>query len=441
MDKIVCLIETRQVLVYLLRAGRWCFHGTHTIADLPVVLRNLGSWKSTLHLLDLSASTQFKWEKVPGTLSWFERLQWLREKAQQSRCEGDYWIFKMNLRKSWIWFLKTAQSALPTWIEEKLSSQLGAMLYHNYALELVRGVKSYFPISDGQFQCLILQRTESPCIIALYQGNGLKFLRLLSPMPQESVIYLIQETVRHVEEVFRIQDMLCLCFSEYETDNQALQHFLPQAQFFSGVRLERWLDQHAVLALEQGYHPLDRLVLACESRYQRLYTKKKLFFLYGVEQWLRKFSWIHGVFVVILASIHGIQWYRTQQLHKHYDVLCRRWQEYPWTYEQFLRIYPQCLKNYHQYHNVCTIVKKLDTITDTVAKLHKLEWTQNKSRYWFDFLASDSILQKNALLAQWRRCMPPNVKLEWKEAGAGTLLPEAFEDGYFESNSPFASTP
>lgn len=438
MDKIVCLIESRQVLVYLLRAGRWCFHGVHIVADLPVILRNLGSWKSTLHLLDLSSTTQFKWEKVPGELRWFERLQWLREKSRQSRCEGDHWICTISVRRSWIWFLKTAQSTLPAWIEEKLCSQLGTMLYHSYALELVRSVKTYFAVTEDQFQCMILQRTDSPCIVAVYQGAVLKFLRLLSPMPQESVVYLIQETVRHVEEVFRIQNMACLCFAECEAEDHALQHFLPQAQFFYGTRLERWLDQQAIPMVDQGYHALDRMVLAFESRYQQLYTKKKLFFLHGVEQVLRKFAWVHLVLLTGLGLVHGAQWYHTRKLQHHYDILCLQWKQQPWDCTTFLRIYPQCLKNDHQSQSVQIFLKKMERITEKVSPLHKLEWTQDKSRYWFDFLASDSILQRNTLLSQWRRCMPPNVKLEWKETRTSTLLPEIPEEGYFESPSPFS---
>lgn len=437
MDKIVCIIEPQCALVYIRQSRKWLFQGEHSLEDLSVVLRNVRSWKNTLHIFDLSSTTYFKWEKGPENLTWFEKLQWLREKIKQFRYEGDYSVYTINVRKFWVWCLKASQPILPQWIEEKLSSQSGAVFYHSYALEVVRTIKSYFPTADEKFQCFILERSDNSSIFAVYCGTVLRFLRLLFPMQQEPLTRLIQETIRYVTESFQIQDIEYICFAEKEdTYTAEFSSVIPHVQCFYGKSLERWISQNNLPLVDHGQCTLDRILLSTDGCYRPFRGRR--FFLKTLETKLRKWAWIHVVILFGFLCFHGIQWYKIACLKDRYAQIQIQWKQLPWNYLSFSRIYPQLRSNYDQYLRVIEHKNCLESVLSHTSVLEKLEWTLSKGRYWFEQYQSEGILKKNLIVSVWRQYMPEKEMLEWKPLKVQMDVLNESDQGYFEGSSPFS---
>ncbi|PPE03254.1 hypothetical protein [Holospora curviuscula] len=441
MDRIICVVEPHRALAYDVRLGKSTFQYEHSLEELPVFLHTLQAWNCTLHILDLSSTTYFKWERAPGGLTWWERIQWFREKMKQFAQDSPYSLWYANRRQQWLCALKVTKPVLPQWIEEKLQAQSIPLFYHSYPLELVRNIKVHFETVHEKFKCFILQRLDSPSIFSVYYGDVLIFLRLLIPMPQESLAQLVQETIRHVEETFHIHTLEFVCLGDHEQSFSEINSIILDGQFYYGPRLERWMEQRSIFSSTRCESFLDRFVLAQAHPYQLLRVQGKRFFLNTLEPKLRRFAWIHILPLMGGIWIHSYQWRRETKLRNLCENVHRQWKELPWKEQEFLNVEAQLHRNHGQLSKTTAYIQQFEQILADKSLLKKVEFTQNKGRYWFNFENTDKVLQKNLLTAAWRQYMSSKSSIEWKEYAPSPLIGEVEELECGEGGSPFSVGP
>ncbi|GAJ46007.1 hypothetical protein HE1_00327 [Holospora elegans E1] len=440
MDKIVCVIEPHRAIVYDICLGKSVFQEEHSLEELPFFLQTLRAWNRILHVLDLSSTMSFKWERSPDGLTWWERMQWFREKIKQFSQDGHHNLWSINRRQHWLWYLKITKPILPQWIEQKLQAQCVSLFYHSYPLELIRNVKIHFDASYEKFQCFILQRLDSPSVFAVYYENVLVFLRLLFPMPQESLTQLIQETVRHVEESFHTHNFEFVYLGDQEAGFLDIHTSISKGQHYYGDNLEKWMKQHSIFSVMRCESLLDRFVLAQAPSYQSLKGQGKRFVLNTLEPKLRRFSWIQIFPLVISLYIFVFQWRWKAELQNSYnDVLCQ-WKKLPWNDKQFLEIEKKLHDHQKQYLQTVTFLQQMEQVIPEKSFLETIEWTKTKGLYGFNFSNFDKMSQKNLLMAAWRQHMPSKSIIQWKE-NLSSSLNEMEELDYCEGGSPFSVDP
>ncbi|ETZ06901.1 hypothetical protein P618_200937 [Holospora obtusa F1] len=436
MDKIICIIESHRAVVYDVCLGKALFQGEHSLEELPLFLRTLRAWNRTLHLLDLSSTTHFRWERAPDGLTRWERMQWFREKTKQFSKDGYYNLWSVNRKEQCIGALKITHAILPQWIEQKLKTQCVALFYHSYPFELVRNIKTYFDTSYEKFQCFILQRLNSSSIFAVYYKNFLVFLRILFPMSQNSLTQWIQETVHHVEETFHTHSLEFVCLGDQEIPFAEINRNVSKEQSYYGINLEKWMEQHSIFPVSRCESVLDRFVLAQAHTYQALKSPGKPFFFNILEPALRRFSWIQILPLIVSGSVVIWNWKYKIELKNEYAKVLQQWKALPWTMEQFLNAEPKLHACHKQCASTMAYVQRLESMIPDKTFLEKIEWTQTKSSYGFNFLNSDKILQKNLLMTAWRQHQPSQSAFQWKEHVSSSLN-EMEELDYYEGESPF----
>ena len=441
MDKIICIIEPHRALVYDLGLGKAMFQQEHSLEELPLFLRTLQAWNCTLHILDLSSTPYFKWERVPEGLTWWERMQWFRQKTKQVSQDGHYSLFQINHRQRWLWSLKITKPVFPQWIEEKLQAQSIPLFYHSYPLELVKTIKIHFDTLHEKAQCFILKRLDSPSIFAVYYGNNLIFLRVLFPIPQESLVTMIQETIRHVEESFHIHILDFICLGDREACFTEISNHIPEGQFYYAGNLERWMEHHSILPVMGCESLLDRFVLAQGHGYQILRLRGKRFFFNTLEPKLRRFAWIQIVPLIGGIGIHFAQWKRESKINTLRDDLHRQWNTLSWTEKEFLNAEAKLQSNHNQLSKTSAHVSQLEQVLSDKTILQKIEWTQGKGWYWFIFAHGDKTLQKNLLSSAWKQYVSLKKTIEWQESLPASIPHETVDLECGEGGSPFSRDP